>query len=183
MASSIHNQGLIDKALRGERARVLLVNKNPEDLAYYGAMLERMQCQVQTSSSFAKGAQCLERERYDLIVLDQGSSNFEGRQVLTTAMEFDAEVPVLVLARSYNRGCYEQAMQSGALDYVEGRLSDAELVAFLETFVPRRTGFPRSSAHCFEGPMPGKNNGNRAPSSQLRLAKCAPVIFLENLQL
>jgi DNA-binding NtrC family response regulator len=65
---------------------------------------------------------------------------FEGRQVLMTAMEVDTEVPVLVLARSYNRGCYEEAMQSGALDYVEARLSEAEPVAFLETFVPRRTG-------------------------------------------
>jgi DNA-binding response OmpR family regulator len=99
----------------------------------YGAMLHKMQCQVRTSSSFAEGAQCLEREQYDLIVLDQGSSRFEGRQVLMTAMEVE-------LARSYNRGCYEEAMQSGALDYVEGRLSEAELVAFLETFVPRRTG-------------------------------------------
>ena len=183
MASSIHNRGLIDKALPGERARVLLVNKNPGDLAYYGAMLERMQCRVRTSSSFGKGVQCLERGHYDLIVLDQGSSRFEGRQVLMTAMEVDAEVPVLVLARSYSRGCYEQAMQSGALDYVEGRLSEAELVAFLETFGPRRTGFPRSSAHRFDGPIPGNNNGNKAPSSQLHLAKCAPVISQENLQL
>jgi DNA-binding NtrC family response regulator len=139
MASRIHNRGLVDKLLRGDRARVLLVNKNPEDLAYYGVMLHKMQCQVRTSSSFAKGAQCLEREQYDLIVLDQGSSRFEGWQVLMTAMEVDTEVPVLVLARSYNRGCYEEAMQSGALDYVEGRLSEAKLVAFLETFVPHRT--------------------------------------------
>ena len=183
MASRIHNRGFESKVLGGDTARVLLVSNDPEDLSYYRAILRKMRCQVRTSSSFAKGAQCLERERYDLIVLDQGNSNFEGRQVLTMAMEVDTEVPVLVLARSYNRGCYEQAMQSGALDYVEGRLSNAELVAFLETFVPRRTGFPRSSAHCFEGPMPGKNNGNRAPSSQLRLAKCAPVISRENLQL
>ncbi len=74
-------------------------------------------------------------------------------------------------------------MQSGALDYVEGRLSEAELVAFLETFVPLRTVFPRPSAHRFDGPIPGSNNGNKAPSSQLHLAKCAPVISRENLQL
>jgi DNA-binding response OmpR family regulator len=183
MASKIHRRGLADKPFHGQGARVLLVNKNPEDLAYYGAMLQKMQCQVRTSPSFAKGAQYLERERYDLIVLDQGSSRFEGRQVLTTAMEVDTEVPVLVLARSYNRGCYEQAMQSGALDYVEGRLGDAELVAFLETFVPRRTGSFRSSANRCDGPIPGKNNGNRSPSSQLHLAKCPPVLSREHLQL
>ena len=146
-------------------------------------MLHIMQCQVRTSSSFAQGAQCLEREQFDLIVLDQGSSRFEGRQVLMAAMEVDAEVPVLVLARSYNRGCYEEAMQSGALDYVEGRLKDPELVAVVETYVPRRSGSSRSSAHCCDGPIPSKNNENKAPSSQLQLAKCAPVISRENLQL
>jgi hypothetical protein len=90
--------------------------------------------------------------------LDQGSSRFEVRQVLMTAMEVDTEVPVLVLARSYNRGCYEEAMQSGALDYVEGRLNDLELVAFLETYAPRPTGSSFSSANRPNGPIPGKKN-------------------------
>jgi DNA-binding NtrC family response regulator len=134
------------------------VNKNPEDLSYYGAILQKMQCQVRTSSSFAMGAQCLKREQYDLIVLDQGSSRFEGRQVLMTAVEVDTEIPVLVLARCYDRGCYEQAMQSGALDYVEGRLSEAELVTFLETYAPRPTGSPFSAASRSNAPIPGKKN-------------------------
>jgi DNA-binding response OmpR family regulator len=183
MAAETHGRGRVDKPMHGEGTRVLLVNENSEDLSYYRVILRKMRCQVRTSSSFAKGAQCLERERYDLIVLDQGSSNFEGRKLLRMAIERETDVPVLVLSRSYNSGCYEEAMQSGALDYVEGRLSEAELVAFLETFVPRRTVFPRSSAHRFDGPIPSNNNGNKAPSSQLHLAKCAPVISRENLQL
>ena len=145
------------------------MNDNPEDLSYYGGILQRLQCQVRTSSSFAKGAECLKHEHYDLIVLDQGGSKFEGWQVLMTAMEVDTEVPVLVLARSYNRGCYEQAMQSGALNYVEGGLSDAELVAFLETFVPRRNGSPRSTASRSDGPIRGKKN--KTPSQQLAIHK------------
>ena len=183
MASRIHNRESADKPLHGDGARVLLVNKNHKSLSYYGAILQEMQCQVRTSSSFAKAAHYLEREHYDLIVLDQGSSRFEGRQVLMTAMEFDTEVPVLVLTRSYDRGCYEQAMQSGALDYVEGRLSDAELVAFLETFLPRRSGPPRSSANRCDPPIPGKDNENKAPSSQLHLARCPPIISRQHLQL
>jgi CheY-like chemotaxis protein len=138
MASRIHSRELVDKPLRGDGARVLLVNNNPEDLSYYGGILQRLQCQVRTSLSFAKGAECLKHEHYDLIVLDQGGSKFEGWQVLMTAMEADAEIPVLVLARAYDRGCYEQAMQSGALDYVEAPLSEAEIVALLETFIPPR---------------------------------------------
>jgi len=164
MAAKTHGRGLVDKPLAGDGARVLLVSKHPEDLSYYRALLRKMHCQVRASSSFVKGAQCLEREHYDLIVLDQGSSRFEGRQVLMTAMEVDTEVPVLVLARSYSRGCYEEAMQSGALDYVEGRLSDPELVVFLETYVPRPTGSPFSPANRPNGPIPGKKN--ETPSLQ-----------------
>ena len=158
MASRIHNRGLVGNPLRGDGARVLLVNKNPEDLSYYGAILQKMQCQVRTSSSFAMGAQCLKRGQYDLVVLDQGSSRFEGRQVLTTAKEVDTEVPVLVLARSYDRACYEQAMQWGALDYIEGRLSEAEVVTLLETYTTRPTGSPFSAANRSNSPIPGKKN-------------------------
>jgi DNA-binding NarL/FixJ family response regulator len=103
--------------------------------------------------------------------------------VLTMAMEVDTEVPVLVLARFYNSGCYEEAMQSGALDYVEGRLSDAELVAFLETFLPRRTGSPCSSANRPDGPTPSENNQIKKRATPVHLAKCPPVLSREHLQL
>jgi DNA-binding response OmpR family regulator len=72
--------------------------------------------------------------------LDQGSRRFEGREVLARAMEVDVELRVLVLARSYARDCYLEALRSGALDYLEGPLSVAEIFALLDTFVPRRNG-------------------------------------------
>jgi len=171
MSSRIHSRELVDKPLHGDGARVLLVNNNPEDLSYYGGILQRLQCQVRTSSSFAKGAECLKHEHYDLIVLDQGGSKFEGWQVLMTAMEVDTEVPVLVLARSYERGCYEQAMQSGALDYVEAPLSEAEIVALLETFIPRRGGSRGFSASRVKGSTPNKKPAAKWNSNVSYLAK------------
>jgi DNA-binding response OmpR family regulator len=94
----------------------------------------------QRSRSVAEGVQCLGREPFDFIILDQGCGKFEGREVLAQAMQVDVELRVLVLARSYARGCYLEAMQSGALDYHEGPLSAAEIVALLDMFVPRRNG-------------------------------------------
>jgi CheY-like chemotaxis protein len=141
MASSLSpGRALTDQLLSGNRARVLLVNKNSRDLGHYRGIFQKLGCQVRASSSFADGVQCLEREPFDLIILDQGRGRFEVREVLTRAMEVDAELRVLVLARSYDKGCYLEAMQSGALDYLEGPLSAAEIVALLETFVPRRSG-------------------------------------------
>lgn len=93
---------------------------------------------MQASLSFVEGAQRVEREPYDLIFLDQGNSGFEGRNVLAKALEIDPELRVLVLARSHDESCCLEAMRSGALEYLEGHLSAAEIVALLETYIPRR---------------------------------------------
>ena len=183
MASRIDSRELIDKPLRGDGARVLLVNKNPEDLSFYGAILRKMQCQVRTSSSFAMGAQCLKREQYDLIVLDQGSSRFEGRQLLMAAMEVDTEVPVLVLARSYDRVCYGEAMQAGALDYVEGPLREAEIVALLETCIPRRAGSRRFSASRVKNAIPDKRTKSKAEFKCVHPVRCVAGDSRNELQL
>ena len=123
----------------GKRARILLVNEDLQELAYYRAILQKLGCRVRASSSFAEGVERLGCEPFDLILVDQGGG-FEGQKVLAAAMEVDVELRVLVLAKSYHKGCYLEAMRSGALDYLEGPLSAADIVALLDTFMPRRTG-------------------------------------------
>jgi len=121
---------------------------------------------VRTSSSFAEGGQCLAREPFDLIILDEGSGRFEGQEVLAQAMEVDVELRVLVLARSYDRGCYLQAMQSGALDYLEGPLGAAEIVALLETFIPRRGGAHGTSMNRVKSARPSREaSAKRIPTN------------------
>jgi DNA-binding NtrC family response regulator len=182
MASTITSREMADKPLPGDGARILLVNKDSRDVAYYGAVLKKVGCRVRASSSFAGGTQCLAREPYDLIVLDQGSSGFEGREVLMSAMEVDPEVPVLVLARSYDRGCYEEAMRSGALDYVEGPLNEAEIVALLETFIPRPAGSRGLSASRVKGATPDKKTRSKAEFKRVHLAKCVAGDSREELR-
>ena len=108
------------------------------------------------SSSFAEGVRRLGCEPFDLILVDQGSGGFEGQKVLAEAMKVDVELRVLVLARSYNKGCYLEAMRSGALDYLEGPLSAADFVALLDTFMPRRTGLHSQLLDRFKGAKPSK---------------------------
>jgi len=151
--------------LPGDWARILLVNKDPQDLAYYREILQKLGCQVRASSSFAEGVQCLGCEPFDLIILDQGNGRFEGQEVLAQAMEVDVELRVLVLARSYDKGCHLEAMQSGALDYLEGPLSAAEVVALLETFMPRRGGARGTSVNRVMGEKPRKGNVSKAKSN------------------
>jgi DNA-binding NtrC family response regulator len=151
MESLTSRRGLTDELPSGDPVRILVVNKDPQDLSHYRAILQKLGCQVRTSSSFAEGGQCLAREPFDLILLDQGSGGFEGQEVLTQAMEVDVELRVLVLAQSYDQGCFLQAMQSGALDYLEGPLGPAEIIALLETFIPRRDGVRWTSVNRVKG--------------------------------
>ena len=162
MASQIPNHCWAEQRYVGGGARILLVNKAPQDLCCYGILLQKAGCQVRATSSFADGAQCLEREPYDLILLDQGSGGFEGRKVLAKAMEIDPEIRVVVLARSYDHACYLDAMQSGALDYLEGPLSADEIAALLETFIPRRQSARISSRPRAEGARPRKQDTTKA---------------------
>lgn len=124
----------------GKQTSILLVIEDLRELAYYHAILQKLGCRVRACSPFAEGVRRLGCEPFDLIMVDQGSGGFEGQKVLAEAMEVDVELRVLVLTRSYNKGCYLEAMRSGALDYLEGRLGAADLLALLDTFMPRRSG-------------------------------------------
>ena len=151
MGSIATGDGFADELLSGDQARILLVNKDPQDLFHYRAILQKLGCQVRAISSFAEGVECLGHGPFDLILLDQGSGRFEGQELLAQAMEVDLELRVLVMARSYDRSCYLQAMQSGALDYLEGPLGVAEIIALLETFIPRRDGARGTSLNQIKG--------------------------------
>jgi DNA-binding response OmpR family regulator len=165
MASLFPTRRIAEPLLPGDWARILLVNKDPQDLAYYREILQKLGCQVRASSSFAEGVQCLGWEPFDLIILDQGNSRFEGQEVLTQAMEVDVELRVLVLARSYDKGCRLEALQSGALEYLEGPLSAEEIVALLDTFMPRRSRARGTSLNRVKGAKASKASMNKAKSN------------------
>ena len=154
MASS-HVEGWAGQPF-GKRARILLVNEDLRELAYYHRILQKLGCEVRAVSSFAEGVRRLGCEPFDLIMVDQGRGGFEGQKVLAEAMEVDVELRVLVLARSYNQGCYLEAMRSGALDYLEGPLGAADIVALLDTFMPRRTGGHSALLDRCKGATPSK---------------------------
>ena len=165
MGSLFPTRRTAEPLLPGEWARILLVNKDPRDLTYYREILQKLGCQVRASSSFAEGVQCLGCEPFDLIILDQGTGRFEGQEVLAQAMELDVELRVLVLARSYNRACQLEAMQSGALDYLEGPLSAADILALLETFMPRRSRACGISVNRVTGKKPRRESASKTKSN------------------
>jgi two-component system phosphoglycerate transport system response regulator PgtA len=120
------------------RRRVLLVDEDARDLQYYGAVLQEEGYEVRACESFAQGVECLDKETYDFVVVSQGSRAFEGRFLLERVMTVDRRLPVLVLTRSVDMYCYMEAMQLGAVDYLEKPLPPAEIVRIVETHLRPR---------------------------------------------
>ena len=107
------------QAITPSKRRLLLVDEDLDDLFHYSAVLQNQGYEVCSIPSYTDGSDRLAREDFDLAIVSQGSPNFEGRSVLTRAIEGDRFTPVLVLTRSIEIPCYLEAMQLGALDYLE----------------------------------------------------------------
>jgi DNA-binding NtrC family response regulator len=120
------------------KGNVLVVDEDRADLVYYRTVLQRAGCAAVTCNSYDEALDCLGAERFDLVVLSQGSSAFEGRRVLEKAMAMDRAGQVLVVARVLNMNCYLEAMQLGARDYLEEPVPEQDIIRAAETCLTSR---------------------------------------------
>jgi len=111
---------------------VLVVDEDAGDLARYSALLQAEGYDVRASTSYVEALGWLRCQRFDFIIVSQGTREFEGRPVLERAIELDRRVPVLVLAPSLDMSCYLDAMNLGALDYFEKPLLPQELLRLVK---------------------------------------------------
>ena len=128
-----HDEG--GHSLAHHKAKLLLVNENLEDLVYYNAILQHYGYEACPCPTYAEAIERFQSERFDLVIVSQGSRAFEGRSVLAQALERDRTTPVLVLTHSADIDCYLEAMQLGAYDYVEEPLSPSEVLDQVEKHI------------------------------------------------
>ena len=115
------------------KRQILLVDEDHDDLEYYRALLEDQGHSVGASASYEDAVRRLENESFDLILVGQGTSAFEGRLVVERALSLDRWRPVVILSRCLDIDCYLAAMQLGAVDYLEKPVSPAELARVVST--------------------------------------------------
>jgi DNA-binding NtrC family response regulator len=121
---------------------VLVVDEDSASLNHYRAILLALGYQVEICASYEEGVRRLDADALDFIVVSQGSPEFEGRWVLERAIQIDRRLPVL--ARCLDMGCYLEAMQAGAVDYLAEPISVRDLLSALETHLrPARKEPPR----------------------------------------
>ena len=107
------------------RGRVLLVDEDEKDLKYFTTLLGRMGYSVQAFANYQEAEECLEREYFDSVIVNQGSPAFEARNLVDLTLARNRHTPVVVLTRCLEMNCYLEAMQLGAVDYLEKPLAPA----------------------------------------------------------
>ena len=139
MNSEKTGRSLTTAASRGPEVSVLLVDEDACDLEAFSMLLEKDGYAVRACDNHADALQRLDSEVFDFIILSQGSPAFESRSILRRANEIDRALPVLVLARYHDIGCYLEAIQLGALEYLEKPLPAPELLQFVKNHLRARS--------------------------------------------
>jgi len=121
------------------RPRILLVDEDSRDQDHYQRLLHDSGFEVRTCSDYAEGAHLLGTEPFDCIFVDQGGPDFKGRLVLEQSVARDRYRPVVILSHYHDVGCYLEAMQLGAVDYLEKPLSALEIVRVVTTHLQSKS--------------------------------------------
>ena len=98
-------------------AKALLVDEDAGDLQYYFNILEGY-VSSGCATLIRRVSACLADEAFEFVMVSQGTPNFEGSCVLKRATQVNRRLPVLVVPRCLDMGCYLEAMQLGAVDYL-----------------------------------------------------------------
>lgn len=149
----------------GQVLKLLLVDENTNDLDYYTEVLRYLGYEVWPVDSYSDAAATLGREPFDLVIVDQGSSDFEGRSVLSRAVETDRHVPVLVLTSVADPDCCIEALGAGAYEYVQKHLTAAEVRELVGDYLkPPAAERPASHDHAFLSDFAGADSRDESES-------------------
>lgn len=117
------------------RTRILLVDEDFRDLDHYRRMLHDSGFDVTTCADFPEAVRLMEAMSFECVVISQGGPDFHGKVVLERSVARNRYRPVIVMSRYHDVGCYLEAMQLGAVDYLEKPLSAVDIVRAVTTHI------------------------------------------------
>ena len=114
--------------------KVLIFDEDIETIALHAEPFEAQGFEVHKCMSIESAMRCIEREEFDIAVVDQGSSAFEGRRVIRHLVRYNSPVPLIVMARSLDGQCCQRAFELGATKYLEKPVSTAKVNRIIQEF-------------------------------------------------
>lgn len=117
--------------------KVLIFDGDTEELRLYAKPFEGERIEVHKCASIESALRCIEREQFDLVLVDQGSPRFESRRILRHLIRYNWPMPFIVMAQQKDAVCRQQAVELGASDYIEKPISATRMVSIIEQFLAK----------------------------------------------
>jgi two-component system KDP operon response regulator KdpE len=116
--------------------RVLVVDDEPQIHRFLKPALVASDFEVLTSQTAREALRLIRAREPDLIILDLGLPDADGKKVIAQVRTF-SRVPIVVLSARGSEGEKVEALDMGADDYVEKPFGIAELLARIRTALRR----------------------------------------------
>lgn len=127
-------------SFRAPDAKVLIVDDNEMNLFVAQKLLERTQVQMTTCMSGKECLSLMQRERYDIILLDHMMPEMDGIETLKASKEMDGNLcvntPVIVLTANAMAGVRENYLAEGFNDYLSKPVKGKALEDMLKKYIP-----------------------------------------------
>jgi len=125
-------------AMRELRARILLVEDNPVNQLVAKGMLGKLGCQVQVAAHGQEALDCLERDTFDLVLMDCNMPVMDGYEASRRIRQSSRwpELPIVALTANAMPEERERCRAAGMNDYLAKPFRREELLALIEHWVP-----------------------------------------------
>lgn len=121
-------------------AKVLVVDDNEMNLAVAKALLKATKVQITTCMSGADCLSLIQKEHYDVILLDHMMPGMDGIQTLEKMKQSNHlcnEVPTIALTANAIVGAKEQYLEAGFSDYLSKPIEGQALEKMLQKYLPK----------------------------------------------
>jgi two-component system, OmpR family, KDP operon response regulator KdpE len=129
--------------------RILVVDDEPQIQRFLRPALIASDFEVLTATSAAEARRLIATRSPDLVVLDLGLPDRDGKTVIADVRAF-SQVPIIVLSARDQESEKVEALDLGADDYIEKPFGIAELLARIRTALRRRPGGADARTENFE---------------------------------
>ena len=135
-----------------DRARILVVDDEPSLVAVLKPVLEAEGYAVRVAVDGASALGALELFGADVLLLDLGLPDIDGKQVIARVRQ-TSDVPIIVVSARHQEGEKIAALDEGADDYVNKPFEIGELMARVRAALRRRQTVRRRPAELRAGPL------------------------------